>query len=137
MYGLKVRRGMAEQDIGGFNIHYNNEEKIRHVGFCSVDYGEQKLRGIRIRTHLLKITRKEINSDGDVFVDFSLERALSISGDVYPEWCLEFFSMMYFDKGVDRTKLMTEKCIWFRHYGIEKVLTLPEFAFVGIYKIES
>ncbi|GJX92998.1 hypothetical protein Tco_0347584 [Tanacetum coccineum] len=69
-----------------------------------------------------------LHNDGYVFIDYSWERALSIYGDVYPEWCLEFFSTMYFDKGVDRTKLMTEKCVWFRLCGVEKVLTLPEFA---------
>ncbi|GJY37568.1 hypothetical protein Tco_0423932 [Tanacetum coccineum] len=68
-----------------------------------------------------------LHNDGYVFIDYSWERALSIYGDVYPEWCLEFFSTMYFDKGVDRTKLMTEKCVWFRLCGVEKVLTLPEF----------
>ncbi|GKB50326.1 hypothetical protein Tco_0901079 [Tanacetum coccineum] len=52
---------------------------------------------------------KYFHDDGDVFVDYSWERALSIEEDVYPEWCLEFFSMMYFERGVDRTKLMTEK----------------------------
>ncbi|GKC56783.1 hypothetical protein Tco_1084381 [Tanacetum coccineum] len=63
------------------------------------------------------------------------EIALFIYGDVYPEWCLEFFSTMYFDRGVDRTKLMTEKCIWIRLCEVEKVLTLPEFAFLlGLYK---
>ncbi|GKB84165.1 hypothetical protein Tco_0956437 [Tanacetum coccineum] len=67
-----------------------------------------------------------IRSDGGVFVDYSWEIALSTSGDVYPKWCLELFSTMYFDKGVNRTKLMTEKCIWFRLYEIEKVLTLLE-----------
>nr|GEW27995.1 hypothetical protein [Tanacetum cinerariifolium] len=35
-----------------------------------------------------------LHSDGDVFTDYSWERALSIKGDVYPEWCLEFFSTM-------------------------------------------
>nr|GEY28495.1 hypothetical protein [Tanacetum cinerariifolium] len=31
--------------------------------------------------------------------------------DVYPEWCLEFFSMMYFDRGVDRTRAGSkERC---------------------------
>ncbi|GKB54241.1 hypothetical protein Tco_0904994 [Tanacetum coccineum] len=69
-----------------------------------------------------------LHDDGDIFVDYSWERALSIYGDVYPEWCLEFFLTMYFDKGVDRTKLMTKKCIWFRLCEVEKVLTLPEFA---------
>ncbi|GJZ34340.1 reverse transcriptase domain-containing protein [Tanacetum coccineum] len=62
-----------------------------------------------------------LHNDGYVFIDYSWERALSIYGDVYPEWCLEFFSTMYFDKGVDRTKLMTEKCVWFRLCGVEKV----------------
>ncbi|GJW15209.1 hypothetical protein Tco_0019342 [Tanacetum coccineum] len=76
-----------------------------------------------------------LHDDGDVFVDYSWEKALSIYGDVYLEWCLEFFSMMYFDRGVDRTKLMTEKYIWFRFCGVEKVLTLPEYAvLLGLYK---
>ncbi|GKB05061.1 hypothetical protein Tco_0833256 [Tanacetum coccineum] len=76
-----------------------------------------------------------LHNDGDVFEDYSWERALSISGDVFTELCLEFFSTMYFDKGVDRTKLMTKKCIWFRLCGIEKVLTLPEFAvLLGLYE---
>ncbi|GKE74784.1 hypothetical protein Tco_1536825 [Tanacetum coccineum] len=35
---------------------------------------------------------------------------------------------MYFNKGVDRTKLKMEKCIWFRLCGHEQVLTLPQFA---------
>ncbi|GJS10740.1 hypothetical protein Tco_0367536 [Tanacetum coccineum] len=63
------------------------------------------------------------------------EKALSIYRDVYPKWCLEFFLTMYFDRGVDRTKLMTDKCIWFRLCGVEKVLTLPEFAvLLGLYE---
>ncbi|GKF30503.1 hypothetical protein Tco_0100301, partial [Tanacetum coccineum] len=68
-------------------------------------------------------------------VGYSWERALLFYGDVYPEWCLEFFSTMYFDRGFDRTKLMTEKCIWFRLYGVEKVLSLPNFEVLfGLYK---
>ncbi|GKE45093.1 hypothetical protein Tco_1472377, partial [Tanacetum coccineum] len=64
-----------------------------------------------------------LHSDGDVFVDYSWERALSIEGDVYPEWCLEFFSMMYL------------KCVWFRLCGREHVLTLSRFAvLLGLYK---
>ncbi|GJY39940.1 hypothetical protein Tco_0426304 [Tanacetum coccineum] len=47
--------------------------------------------------------------DGDVFVDYSWERALSIDNEIYPEWVLEFFSTLYFDKDVDRTNLMKEK----------------------------
>nr|GEU72070.1 hypothetical protein [Tanacetum cinerariifolium] len=47
--------------------------------------------------------------DGDVFVDYSWERALSINDEVYHEWVLEFFSTMYFDKDVDKINLMTEK----------------------------
>nr|GEW69601.1 hypothetical protein [Tanacetum cinerariifolium] len=49
-----------------------------------------------------------LHDDRDVFVDYSWERALSIEEDVYPEWCLEFFSKMYFERGVDRTMLMME-----------------------------
>nr|GEX71415.1 hypothetical protein [Tanacetum cinerariifolium] len=68
--------------------------------------------------------------DGDIFVDYSWERALSIDNEIYPEWVLEFFSTLYFDKDVDRNNLMKEKCIWFRFYGHEHILTLPEFAIV-------
>ncbi|GJW84058.1 hypothetical protein Tco_0157203 [Tanacetum coccineum] len=82
-----------------------------------------------------KMKYEYIPDDGDDFVDYSWERDLSIYGDVYPKWCLEFFLTMYSDKGVDRTKLMTKKCIWFRLCGVEKVLTLPEFAILlGLYK---
>ncbi|GJY62109.1 hypothetical protein Tco_0462766 [Tanacetum coccineum] len=82
-----------------------------------------------------KMKYEYLHDDGDVFIDYSWERALSIYGDVYPEWCLEFFLTMYFDKGVDRTKLMIEKCIWFRLCGVEKVLTLLEFVvLLGLYE---
>ncbi|GKE67982.1 hypothetical protein Tco_1522143 [Tanacetum coccineum] len=47
--------------------------------------------------------------DGDTFVDYSWERALSIDNEIYPEWLLEFFSTLYFDKDVDRNNLMKEK----------------------------
>ncbi|GKC96386.1 hypothetical protein Tco_1161828 [Tanacetum coccineum] len=49
-----------------------------------------------------------LHDDGDVFVNYSWERAFSIDGDVYQEWCMEFFSIVYFERGVDRTKIMTE-----------------------------
>ncbi|GJX00495.1 retrovirus-related pol polyprotein from transposon TNT 1-94 [Tanacetum coccineum] len=68
--------------------------------------------------------------DGDIFVDYLWERALSIDNEIYPEWVLEFFSTLYFDKNVDRNNLMKEKCIWFRLCGHEHILTLPEFAVV-------
>ncbi|GJR89105.1 hypothetical protein Tco_0213116 [Tanacetum coccineum] len=76
-----------------------------------------------------------LHSDGDVFVDYLWERALSIEGEVYPEWCLEFFSTIYFKRGVDKTKIMTEKYVWFRLCGREHVLTLPEFVVIlGLYE---
>ncbi|GJT48085.1 hypothetical protein Tco_0974242 [Tanacetum coccineum] len=82
-----------------------------------------------------KMNYEYLHDDGDVFVDYSWERALLIYGDVYPEWCLEFFSTMYFDRGVDRTKLMMKKCIWFKLCGVEKVLTLLEFVvLLGLYE---
>ncbi|GJT19915.1 retrovirus-related pol polyprotein from transposon TNT 1-94 [Tanacetum coccineum] len=68
--------------------------------------------------------------DGDVFVDYSWERALSIDNEIYHEWVLEFFSTLYFDKDVDRNNLIKEKCIWFRLYGHEHILTLPKFTVV-------
>ncbi|GJX90234.1 hypothetical protein Tco_0343560 [Tanacetum coccineum] len=62
-------------------------------------------------------------NDGDMFVDYSWERALSIEGDVYSEWCLEFFSTMYL------------KCVWFRLCGREHVLTLLKFTvLLGLYE---
>nr|GEW02700.1 hypothetical protein [Tanacetum cinerariifolium] len=57
----------------------------------------------------LEMKYEYLHVDGDFFIYYSWERALSIYGDVYPEWCLEFFSMMYFYRGVDRTELMIEK----------------------------
>ncbi|GKD19436.1 hypothetical protein Tco_1208594 [Tanacetum coccineum] len=66
----------------------------------------------------------------DVFVDYSWERALSTDNEIYPEWVLEFFSTLYFDKDVDRNNLMKEKCIWFRLCGHELKLTLLEFVVV-------
>ncbi|GKB51761.1 retrovirus-related pol polyprotein from transposon TNT 1-94 [Tanacetum coccineum] len=68
--------------------------------------------------------------DGYIFVDYSWERALSRDNEIYPEWVLEFFSTLYFDKDVDRNNLMKEKCIWFRLCRYEHILTLPEFAVV-------
>ncbi|GKC41731.1 hypothetical protein Tco_1059453 [Tanacetum coccineum] len=47
--------------------------------------------------------------DGDIFIDYSWERALSIDNEIYLEWVLEFFSTLYFDKNVDRNNLMKEK----------------------------
>nr|GEZ78686.1 hypothetical protein [Tanacetum cinerariifolium] len=65
-----------------------------------------------------------LHDDRDAIVDYLWERDFSIYRDVYPIWCLEFFLTMYFDRGVDRTKLMTEKCIWFRLCGVEKGINL-------------
>ncbi|GKE83612.1 hypothetical protein Tco_1557354, partial [Tanacetum coccineum] len=49
--------------------------------------------------------------DGDIFVYYSWERALSIDNEIDPKWVLEFFSTLYVDKDVDRNNLMKEKCI--------------------------
>ncbi|GJZ60426.1 hypothetical protein Tco_0616242 [Tanacetum coccineum] len=85
-----------------------------------------------------EIVSTSYEGDGDVFVDYSWERALSIDNEIYPEWVLEFFSTLYFDKDVDRTNLMKEKCIWFRLCGHEHILTLPEFAVVlGLFTEEE
>nr|GEV96278.1 hypothetical protein [Tanacetum cinerariifolium] len=68
--------------------------------------------------------------DGDVFIDYSWEKALSINDEVYLEWVLEFFSTMYFYKDVDKSNLMTKKCIWFRLCINKHILTLLKFAVV-------
>nr|GEX26030.1 hypothetical protein [Tanacetum cinerariifolium] len=71
--------------------------------------------------------------DGDVFVVYSWKEF-----SLLKEMCTqsgEFFSTMYFERGVDKTKIMTEKCIWFRLCGEEHVLTLPEFVvLLGLYE---
>ncbi|GJT43328.1 hypothetical protein Tco_0952043 [Tanacetum coccineum] len=78
------------------------------------------------------------HEDGDEFVDYSCERAFSIKEDVYMERCLLFFSTMYFERKVDRTKIMKETCIWFRLCGEEHVFTLPEFAVIlGLYDVRN
>nr|GEU31540.1 integrase, catalytic region, zinc finger, CCHC-type, peptidase aspartic, catalytic [Tanacetum cinerariifolium] len=83
----------------------------------------------RIYESLKELMKMEyLYDDEDVFVYYSLEKVLSIEEDVYLQWCLEFFSTMYFERGVDRTNLMTEKCFWFRLCRRELVLTLPRFA---------
>nr|GEW21077.1 hypothetical protein [Tanacetum cinerariifolium] len=77
---------------------------------------------------------KKTEGDGAWHAKFE-ERAFLIRGDVYPKWCWEFFLPLYFERGVDRTKIMKEKCIWFRLCGEEHVLTLLEFAILlGLYK---
>ncbi|GJT06593.1 retrovirus-related pol polyprotein from transposon 17.6, partial [Tanacetum coccineum] len=96
-----------------------------HITYC---HGESPLKTVdrslvareaAIDLLIIDVTLKEmmkleyIHEDGDVFVDYSWEIALSIDGDVYPEWCLEFFSTMYFEKDMDMSNLMKEKCIWF------------------------
>ncbi|GKB29731.1 hypothetical protein Tco_0869132 [Tanacetum coccineum] len=47
--------------------------------------------------------------DGDVFVDYSWEIALSIDNEVYPEWVLEFFSMMEYWNKVGKPTLTHHK----------------------------
>ncbi|GKE21929.1 hypothetical protein Tco_1433441 [Tanacetum coccineum] len=54
-----------------------------------------------------KMKYEYLHNDGDIFVDYSWERAFSIYGDVYPEWLC----------------------------GVEKMLILPEFAvLLGLYE---
>ncbi|GKD18951.1 hypothetical protein Tco_1208109 [Tanacetum coccineum] len=70
----------------------------------------------------------------DSFTDYSWERVFSIRENVYKEWCLEFFSTMYFERKVDWSKIMEEKCVWFRLCGREHAYTFLEFAVIlGLY----
>ncbi|GJY25894.1 hypothetical protein Tco_0400620 [Tanacetum coccineum] len=92
----------------------------RVANWCLVDgYGfEDILREIMKLEYIYE-------GDGDIFVDYSWERALSIDNEIYPEWVLEFFSTLYFDKDVDRNNLMKEKCIWFDCVGMSIYLHFP------------
>ncbi|GJZ06146.1 hypothetical protein Tco_0539939, partial [Tanacetum coccineum] len=95
-------------------------EEERDIDDLLVSLVEDMMRlDVQILRNLMKM--EYTHEDGDEFVDYSLERALSIKEDVYQEWCLEFFSTMYFERGVDKTIIMMEKCIWFRLGGEEHV----------------
>ncbi|GJR26016.1 hypothetical protein Tco_1102248 [Tanacetum coccineum] len=82
-------------------------EVLRVANCCLFDgYGfEDTLREIMKLEYIYE-------GDGDIFVDYSWERELSIDNEIYPEWVLEYFSTLYFDKDVDRNNLMKEKFIW-------------------------
>ncbi|GKB30169.1 hypothetical protein Tco_0869570 [Tanacetum coccineum] len=135
-----IKRLLSLRSLPVLNTDWGNKgygmyKKIKGDGHDTPS--SRKLHRVDIRTHLLKILMKMeyLHDDEDMFTDYSWERALSIKEDVYPEWCLEFFSTMYFKRGVDRTKLMTEKCVWFRLCGREHVLTLLKFAvLLGLYE---
>nr|GEU90390.1 hypothetical protein [Tanacetum cinerariifolium] len=122
-YEKRNKQGTVEyyvQQVKNANLKWEELPSIERHAYCE---------------QLSKLQEQDIHSDSDVFEDYSWERAISISGDVYLEWCLEFFSTIYFNKWVDRTKLITEKCIWFRLCRHEQVLTLPQFAvLLGLYK---
>lgn len=73
--------------------------------------------------------------DGDSFNDLSWERAFSVNEEVYREWCMEFFSTMYFERKVNVRNLMSEICIWFRLCGRDHAYTLPAFGVaLGLYE---
>ncbi|GKA27375.1 hypothetical protein Tco_0713543 [Tanacetum coccineum] len=81
---------------------------------------------------LMKI--EYIHEDGDVFIDRSWENVFSNGEKVYPEWCLELYSTIYFKRKVNQDEIMMEKCIWFRLCGKDHVYTLPKFAvLLGLY----
>ncbi|GKF94479.1 hypothetical protein Tco_0284179, partial [Tanacetum coccineum] len=61
--------------------------------------GERHAYSERLSRDLMKM--EYTHEDENEFVDYSWERAFSIKEDVYMEWCLEFFSTMYFEKKVD------------------------------------
>nr|GEV56914.1 hypothetical protein [Tanacetum cinerariifolium] len=131
--------------LGSLSVQLKNTDWGKK-GYGTYTKVEAMKLGVKNLRHLLMVglwlwfdkIKFELRDNGDVFVDCSWERALFIYEGVYPEWSLEFFSAINFDKGVDRTKLMTEKCIWFRLYGVEKVLTLPEFVvLLGLYEEEE
>ncbi|GKB90640.1 ribonuclease H-like domain-containing protein, partial [Tanacetum coccineum] len=79
---------------------------------------------------LSKLQGKEIGMprvvDWSMFYVYSFEETLKE---------LMKFEYIHSDGDVDRTKLIMEKCIWFRLCGHEQVLTLPQFAvLLGLYE---
>ncbi|GJY98826.1 hypothetical protein Tco_0516256 [Tanacetum coccineum] len=105
--------------VSNVNLKWKDLSSVERHAYC------EKLSKLQKRS--FGMPRYIYEGDGDLFVDYSWERALSIDDEIYPEWVLEFFSTMYFDKNVDRHNLMKEKCIWFRLCRHEHILTLPEF----------
>ncbi|GJY16944.1 hypothetical protein Tco_0387366 [Tanacetum coccineum] len=92
------------QPVSNANLKWKDFPSVERHAYC---YGfEDTLREMMKLEYIFE-------GYGDVFVDYSWERALSIDNEIYPEWVLEFFSTLYFDKDVDRTNLMKEKCICF------------------------
>ncbi|GKE44085.1 hypothetical protein Tco_1471369, partial [Tanacetum coccineum] len=140
----------AELDLAD-SENYVTKEVLGNMGFVRVnfcDYGRKMVNDVNVEIHGVKFKADFVVLDyvnegepsimfGRDFlvttksqVDCGWERALSIDNEIYPEWVLEFFSTLYFDKDMDRTNLMKEKCIWFQLCGHEHILTLPEFAVV-------
>ncbi|GJR96631.1 hypothetical protein Tco_0268805 [Tanacetum coccineum] len=117
---LEVRAGRLEKATQGSSpnpLIANLEKRNKHG---TIEYHLQQVNNTNLKWRQLPSAERHAYS----------ERLSKLQ-----EWCLEFFSMIYFDRGVDRTKLMMEKCIWFRLCGVEKVITLPEFAvLLGLYE---
>ncbi|GKB74612.1 hypothetical protein Tco_0936024 [Tanacetum coccineum] len=155
-YGRRNKRNTITyslQPVSNANLKWKDFPSVERHGYCEKlsklqqrSFGVPRVANWRLfdgygfEDTLREMMKLEYiyEGDGDVFVDYSWERALSIDNEIYPEWVLEFFSTLYFDKDVDRTNLMKEKCIWFRLCGHEHILTLPEFTVVlGLFTEEE
>ncbi|GJZ40093.1 hypothetical protein Tco_0586656 [Tanacetum coccineum] len=110
------------QHVSNANLKWRDFPSVERHAYC------KKL--LKLQERIFGVPRIANWRDGDVFVDYSWERALLIDNEIYHEWVLEFFSTLYFDRDMDRNNLMKDKCIWFRLCGHEHILTLPEFAVV-------
>ncbi|GJS36356.1 hypothetical protein Tco_0534738 [Tanacetum coccineum] len=137
--------GHNQQPVSNANLKWRDLLSVKRHAYCEKlsklqerSFGVPRIANWRLldgygfEDTLRKMMKLEYiyEGDGDIFVDYSWERALSIDNEIYPKWVLEFFSTLYFDKDVDRNNLMKEKCIWFRLCGHEHILTLQEFAVV-------
>ncbi|GJS89019.1 hypothetical protein Tco_0771655 [Tanacetum coccineum] len=80
------------QPVSNGNLKWKDLPSVERHTYC------ERLSKLQDRKYIYE-------GDGDVFVDYSWERALSIDDEIYPEWVLEFFSTIN-----------------------EHILTLPEFA---------
>ncbi|GJZ23773.1 hypothetical protein Tco_0561232 [Tanacetum coccineum] len=91
------------------DIRYKELEESKPILEVLENYGVFNAYGFEDTLRNMMKLEYIYEGDGDVFVDYSWERALSIDDEVYSEWVLEFFLTMYFDKDVDKRNLMTKK----------------------------
>ncbi|GJV17132.1 hypothetical protein Tco_1362455 [Tanacetum coccineum] len=109
--GTKIRKDTLPNP---FIAEYEKRNKKNTITYSLQPVSNSNLKwkdlpSVERHTYCERLSKLQDRSIGEMemfFVDYSWERALSINNEVYPEWVLEFFSTMYFDKDVDKSNLM-------------------------------